>query len=636
MPPAIPVAALLLVLAAVFLLGLRQIHSPDLGFHLRSGEWILENSRVPGGEVFGYTAAAARYIDLYWLYQVLQEMLRRLGGPGLLIIVNAGLIVVAVGLTALRAIGRSPEAMFAVPLVLLLGVVGFTYDTRPHVVSWVFLSIVLLLLERHARKESAPLWVIPVVMVAWVNMHPLAVLGLVAIGVFLAGGFLEQRQIDRALLRIAGFSAAAFVATPYLFDGLAVPLQQFGFLQADSAFKAAIAEYVDPFSIAAYRHGGRPFYLHSMFPLHVYTALAVGVGALCVRRRAWSDLLLMAAFFFVFSLAVKNFEYFFLATLPVTVLHLQRRVRSGVTGPRRSRRAGDAGVVEPLIRNSRVRLAITGVAAVLAVATQCVTATDAWYVYWKAPFRTGLSIDPLHVPYRAAAFMNEHNLRGRILNDISSGGWLLWYWKGQVFIDGRNEVYDERLLRSVLRTLSDPRALGTIIDEHAPHMAVFNYMKNPQWLAYFAGRKDWRLAYADDLSAVWLRNGYADEVPAATMPAGFRTLPDAPPLTETIRKDYPSGVRAFFASLGSRQYYPWSEYQESMLAYQMGWLVPAERLALEGLRRATVPSPPLLFNLGSVLDELGNSEGARAAYARFLEFDDDPVARRRLSALGPP
>jgi hypothetical protein len=629
------IAALGLVVAATFLLGLRCVYSPDLGFHLRTGAWILENARFPGREVFSYTVPRATYVDLYWLYQVLQASLERIGGWPLIIVFNAALIVATIAITAVRAFGRSSRHMYALPLLLLLGVNVMSFETRPQVLSCLLLSLVLLVLERHARDETAPLWPLPILFLLWINTHPLAVLGLLAVGVFFVGTYLEHRKVDGSLALFAALSAAAFLVTPYGLKGVSVPLMQFGFLQSGSAFKSAIGEYVSPFTLHAYQSGGAPFFLQAAFILHLLSAIALVAGVMCVRQRAWRDLLLIAVFLCVFALAVKNFEYFFFVTLPVVVDRLPGARTDTKRQARRSSGRSPRTTFAFLLEGRRARGASILAAVLLALATITSTVTGSWYVFWRADVRGGLSLDPLHVPYRAIDFLNQKGLRGRVFNDMTSGGWLLRFRNARVFVDGRNEVYGDRFLRMLLGTYRNPLALESILAEYHPDIALFDYMKTPQWLAFFLDRKDWRLAYADDHSVVWLRNGYADEVAAAAAPAGYDSSEVSPPVLETIRRKYPAGIGALCAAFTSRQYYPWSEYQESLLAYQMGWLEVAKHVALAGLGKSTVPSKTLLFNAGQFLYLCGDREGARAAYARLLELDPrDVEARRRLAALG--
>ena len=63
--------AMIAVLLMVFIMGLLKIYSPDLGFHLKSAAWILENKQFIYKDPFSYGSSAHQYFDLQWLYQLL-------------------------------------------------------------------------------------------------------------------------------------------------------------------------------------------------------------------------------------------------------------------------------------------------------------------------------------------------------------------------------------------------------------------------------------------------------------------------------------------------------------------------------------------------------------------------------------
>ena len=75
--PAAPADALAWRVGIVAVFGLiaifaaRHLADADLGYHLRGGQWILENHRFPSKDTYTYTRADADYPDLHWLYQVL-------------------------------------------------------------------------------------------------------------------------------------------------------------------------------------------------------------------------------------------------------------------------------------------------------------------------------------------------------------------------------------------------------------------------------------------------------------------------------------------------------------------------------------------------------------------------------------
>ena len=76
----------LVVLLVVF--SLRLINNADIGFHLKGGQWILENFKFPGNDVFTYTVNTHEYIDMQWLYQVLIFSVQSIFGYAGLTILN--------------------------------------------------------------------------------------------------------------------------------------------------------------------------------------------------------------------------------------------------------------------------------------------------------------------------------------------------------------------------------------------------------------------------------------------------------------------------------------------------------------------------------------------------------------------
>src|SRR5712692_1025038 len=51
----------------------------DTGWHMRTGEWILENGRVPAVDIFSFTPAVAPWFAWEWLCDVLTATIHRSG-----------------------------------------------------------------------------------------------------------------------------------------------------------------------------------------------------------------------------------------------------------------------------------------------------------------------------------------------------------------------------------------------------------------------------------------------------------------------------------------------------------------------------------------------------------------------------
>ena len=101
--------ALGLVLLLIGLFALRQVASPDIGFHLRAGSYILSGNGWPQTDPFTYTVNDHAYIDTSWGYQVCLALVERISGAPGMILLHAALVLAVFSLVALAS-GENPWA----------------------------------------------------------------------------------------------------------------------------------------------------------------------------------------------------------------------------------------------------------------------------------------------------------------------------------------------------------------------------------------------------------------------------------------------------------------------------------------------------------------------------------------------
>ena len=190
--------ALVLVLLLIGLFALRQVASPDIGFHLKAGNYILSGNGWPQDDPFTYTVNDHAYIDTSWGYQVLLALVERISGAPGMILLHVALVLVVFSLVALTTRMVPGEIRLLIPVLLLGGVAAEPrLEVRPELLSFAFLALVLYLLHRHAEGLRSPLWALPVIFLSWTNSHSLFVLGWVAMGCFLLGLALKRKRVDR-------------------------------------------------------------------------------------------------------------------------------------------------------------------------------------------------------------------------------------------------------------------------------------------------------------------------------------------------------------------------------------------------------------------------------------------------------
>jgi len=207
-------ALMALVLLYGTLAGLRTVIDPDTGWQLASGRYIVQHHRIPSTDVLSYTAR-----DREWVYPPLAELvlygLYALGGFAALSWLNSAACVATV------AIALSAETSLAAILLAILAIPRIAYRTTPRADLFTTLLFAALLatLWRHFRGRYAPLWLIPLLMLIWVNAHPGFVAGLALLAGYAALELLEfifpERRVAAAdrLRRAAPWLLAALPAT---------------------------------------------------------------------------------------------------------------------------------------------------------------------------------------------------------------------------------------------------------------------------------------------------------------------------------------------------------------------------------------------------------------------------------------
>lgn len=179
---------LLLAVAALVAFGacVDVLQDPDLWWHLRLGQWILDNHAVPHAEMFTFTAAGNAMTAHEWGSEVLFTLLARVGGV-LLVAVVVGLVAWS-GLLALAARARLRGAgPVAMGLALLLGARAAepVLGTRPQVFTFALVCWSLLVAERHLARGTRWVWTLPPAVMLGANLHGGFVLALVGLGLVL-------------------------------------------------------------------------------------------------------------------------------------------------------------------------------------------------------------------------------------------------------------------------------------------------------------------------------------------------------------------------------------------------------------------------------------------------------------------
>jgi hypothetical protein len=210
---------------------------PDLWWHIKTGEAILATHHWPTTDPYSFTAHGQPWVAYEWLGEVATAWLYRIGGlVGLetFLIVFGSIIVIGLYVLATMRSGNSKAAFVAVALAASLASGQFTL--RPQMFGYCFLILTLIILELFRQGKRKAIWLLPAMMLVWVNTHGSFIIGLGVIFVFWMSGLLEFRlgrietrrwtQNERQQISFVFLLSSAMLAiTPYGTELAAIPFR---------------------------------------------------------------------------------------------------------------------------------------------------------------------------------------------------------------------------------------------------------------------------------------------------------------------------------------------------------------------------------------------------------------------------
>jgi hypothetical protein len=464
-----------LVWTMVVLLSVRPQDDLDYWWHLRIGEWIISHGEVPRTALLTWLSTGP-WTAHEWASEVILYSLHQVVGPfGSIALFGTVTIAIFVVMASVIRLLQPTMRHLSIALFGLVAAFVATAIWSPRaqlfdiLFSLVGLRIALGYLERGERRG---LWLMPLVMVAWVNLHGGGVatylLVMLAIG---AGEWWNRRtgapvvRTWRPLLLSVGATVLAMSLNPYGPSIYAYPLGTV----ASPAMQALIQEWRSPD-------------FHELLFRFAQVFLAGGlVGLLAlVRVRDGRAIALTAGLVFMF---LQSGRYVgLLAPLGVAVMSpwLAEAVgvlRSGL--PRvmlRARWPAPVGFVGVIV------LLVSLVAGMPVRQADAVAASE---------------------PVAATDWLAANPPAGRLLNEYNWGGYLAYRLRIDVGPYGAADALGDAGLeevRALMDLTSDPRPY---LDEHAV-AAVIIAPGRPldRWLI---DAPEWRRVYRDEFAIIYER-----------------------------------------------------------------------------------------------------------------------------------
>lgn len=500
-----------LALVYALLAGLHTLQDFDLGWQLASGRWIAQHHSVFSTDVFSSTATGQP-----WIYPALAQLIFYgiflLGGYGLLSWLGAAACAGTVALLLrFDSLAASVLCLVAVPLI------ANRTQPRAEMFTVVLFAAFLVLLWSQYRTGRARLWLLPGLMVLWVNLHLGFIAGLALCVAYVlmevaAGMNHTSRTGAVARLRSAGpwlvVTAVATLVNPW---GVSIYRALIRQQSAQAFHNLWIVEW----------EGVRPSWasLQQVFdvrdPQSAFWWLAIAAALatfVALWRREWGAACILAGSIYLAFQHVRV-QALFACVVVVIGGAIVEEFRRGftVSQPRKNTR-------QQLSEFSRLQTAGVSVVLIACVALAGIRGWDLisnrYYLRSNqlALFGTGLS---WWFPGRAVDFLERERLPGNIFNGYALGGYLEWrlFPAYRSYIDSRAIPFGRDLFLRAYDLASEApdsaaweqeanaRDINTIIVPLSRYQGMTLF---PQ-LHHFCRNLVWSPVYMDEVSAIFVR-----------------------------------------------------------------------------------------------------------------------------------
>ena len=470
----------------------------DTGWHIRAGEWMLANGRVPEQDLFSFTKAGEPWFAWEWLADVLMALLHQrfgLAGPVYLGIVLIGLTSLLIFRLCRRYTNNDFISIAAVSFAVVSS--SIHWRARPHLFTFLFLAITLHWIDR-AYENRKYLWFFPPLVALWTNLHGAFFISIVILGA--VGTGLALRELLSA--QSGGIGAAWAKSRGHYY----------------AALGCAAASLVNPYGwnlhIHIYRYLTERYHFDNIIefqsmsfhnPTAMFFETLLGLGLLTVgwsvAQRRFADALLLLGWLHLALLSARNVPIYGFIAAPLVTRFLTEAIAALQKAEVAEWLRKAAGSVEAYAadftatdRTPRFYLPSIGAAGLL------------WLLMLGAPpaaTKLHSEFDTKLYPAKVLGLLDGK----RVFTNDEWGDYLIYklYPNTKVYVDGRSDFYGAEFS---LKYLDVVRAKWNWADVLAQHKidAILLPVDSPL-SSTLKATGQWKAVYDDKVAILFYANG---------------------------------------------------------------------------------------------------------------------------------
>ena len=424
-------------LLLIFIMAARAPVDTDMWWALRAGKETWGQKAPYTIDTMSYTFEGTYWNSHSWLFDLLLYGCYAAGHYyGLTFLVA----ILAAGTMALVWLQIPGPALFRSILILFSGlVVAPAWTQRPQIITMLLLSFTCLVLFWYQRQQRDWLWALPPMMILWANLHAGYTLGLMAMGLVIAGEIADHLLFNNTEFRLDWFQIRKLILIS-IACGFAALLTPHGFGTWKIAFSTIgmqvndiISEWTSP-----------DFHQASMIPFLISLLVLLFVFGYR-KKQIKASSLFTAVWFTYFSLTSRrHIAGYAITVMPILGRNLWPILKEWLISIKKFLNDYAPQWFKPRSlpkkskENKWINLILISILGFLAAGK---------VIYAAHPVLMQQIYLPTVYPIEAIEMIKEKQYEGHIFNDYNIGGFLTWETPDiPVYVDARADLYGDDFL----------------------------------------------------------------------------------------------------------------------------------------------------------------------------------------------
>lgn len=484
--PSIPDVIFIIILAIIISGEGNLLGDADTGYHIRAGEYIIENLNVPDHDIFSFISPPIEWTAHEWLSEVVFALIHKVSGLTGIVVATA-ILIASVFFLLLKFLRSSGVSIIVAALLVALAAAASTIHwlARPHIFSLLLTLIWYIVLDTYQFKKKNYLYLLPPLMLLWVNLHGGFIAGFVLLAVYITGNFLkaifvkeERHEASVRLKILLLFSTLCLLASllnPKGYEILVFPFK----LTANSFIMNNVSEWLSP-------------NFHTDLRYEYMLLLMVVVFGISKFGLSAIETILVLLFTHMSLFSARYIPLYAIILSPI----MGRRIDHIIEALREKR----------LIKRF---LAMSDRAA----GTDSMTKWHLWplssiavVIFLVFTGNLEYGFDKKKLPVDAVQFVKKEKLTGNMFNNDEFGDYIIYSaWpEYKVFFDGRSDMYGVERMKEYSEVTRIETGWDKVLRKYNINWIIYN--ANSPLSHFLLERHDWKLIYADKVANIFVRN----------------------------------------------------------------------------------------------------------------------------------